>query len=511
MSKGPRYSEIPYDDEECLVVRSSPTVRFRASSPQSLSRKLLSSNNLVILLLFALISIISLTFLVFLNTFNRLYNRSFDFVPLDQTLCTNSSTFKREAYFDATSQMYHLAQDQNKASINHNFGRLNGTQFYCFKEGTNWNQSLLESKCVCRANYSLADCGLSDQVLKSQLLNKQSSCHFKQDVVNIKRLNMPSRIVFAMPLYECAKRECSKLIDELVKQYEHIVDLFVFIEIRNSKQLADQAGDGLANKLANATVPANSSVDERLHLYTFDDAASKVPSNLDAAATSNKLAAADKQVVLMNANDPQLSKQMKVAAWTEQRKRAGEPETSTATKSDAGTENPHGQSGRSNSSNATGNRTNVIYQVKTIDLDAIGDSKEIVAKVYGSLWTLLFNHVANYRPTDRLVLMPPFAKVNSRFLNFFKFYYGFGEPVVLVDNFYTRTAYSRTRLPKDIQDDLNQMNSAVMFSFQYALSVCKFKFSSFSQDYCANNLNLVSHFEKNFWKVCQVTANALYS
>ena len=83
--------------------------------------------------------------------------------------------------------------------------------------------------------------------------------------------------------------------------------------------------------------------------------------------------------------------------------------------------------------------------------------------------------------------------------------------MVLVDNFYTRTAYSRKRLPKDIQDDLNQMNSAIMFTFQYALSVCKFKFASFSQDYCANNLNLVSHFEKNFWKVCQVTANALYS
>lgn len=499
--KGPKYSEIPYDDEECLVARSSPTVRYRASSP--LSRKLFTSNQLVILLLFALISIISFTFLVFLNTFNRLYNRSFDFVPLDQGLSANS-TFRREAYFNETSQVYHLAQDQNKASINHNFRRLNNTQFYCFKEGTNWNQSMLESKCVCQSNYSLADCGLSDQVLKSQLLNKQSSCHFKQDMVNIKRLNMPSRIVFAMPLYECAKRECGKLIDELVKQYEHIVDLFVFVEIRNSKQLADQAAD--ANKLPNATAPANSSVDERVRLYTFTagDAAGKASSNPD--ATLNKLATtADKQVVLMNANDPQLNKQMKVAALKEQHKRAGEPEASGTVAKSVG-ELPQ----NSTTSNPTANRTNVIYQVKTFDLDAIGDSKEIVAKVYGSVWSLLFGNVANYRPTDRIILMPPFAKVNSRFLNFFKFYFGFGEPVVLVDNFYTRTAYSR-RIPKDIQDDLNQMNSAVMFSFQYAQSVCKFKFSSFSQDYCANNLNLVSHFEKNFWKVCQVTANALYS
>ena len=459
------YSEIPYDD-------FSPTIKYRSS------RKLLSSNNLVILFLFAIISIISFLFIYFLNSFNSFYNNKFDFIPLDQIAAenANSTLNRRDAYFDTNSQLYHLAQDDYKVIIDHNFQKLKDSS-YCYSEGTNWNQSLIEGKCVCKPNYSLLDCGLNDRLLSGQLLRKQSNCHFKQNIVNIKRLNKPSRIVFAMPLYECAKRQCNKLIGELVKQYEYIVDLFIFVEILDSKQSNEAANTGLAyNHL-------NSSRDEKVHLYAL----SGDSANDDSIKTDNNQRS-DKPSI-------ELNKVMKVNAFTHPT-------------SNQPTNQPTSQQINQNL-NQTNQFKNVLYQTKTIDFEN-SDSKEIAAKIYGGLWKLVFNNVTNYRSNDLILLAPPFTKINDKFMNFFKFYTGYGEPIALVDNFYART-YTRTRLPKDIQEDLNDMRSAIMFTYQYAMSVCKFKFQNFSMDYCLNNPNLVSRFEENYWKVCKVTANALYN
>jgi len=456
MSKNREYSELPIDDDEFLIkYHSSRNCR------QLSATRLFSSNNLVILLLFAFIN----------------------------PSLTNSTSLKHEAYFDTNSQIYHLAQDQYKMSINHNFQKLNGTSYYCFKEGTNWNQSIIESKCICKSGYSLQDCGM-EETIKNQLLKKSLNCHFKQDTVNIRRLNKPSKIIFTMPLYECAKKECSKLIDELIKKYEYIVDLFIFVQIRNSRQ--EQQDKNLIYKNSNLTV-LNSDVDEKVYLYSLSG-------NHDGGNKNHNSLVVDKQDSIkdLSTDQKQLSKVMKVNAFNDEQK------------------NPLNNQKiiYDDKKKIDGNQTkksNVIYQIKTLDLDSIKDSKEIVAKVYGALWNLVFNNVTNYRPTDKIIFVPPFAKVNEKFLNFFKFYYGFGEPVVLVDNFFTRAALYRTRLPKDIQEDLNQMNSAVMMSFQYAMSICKFKFDNFSQNYCMNNQNLISHFEKDYWKVCLSSANALDS
>jgi len=415
------YSEIPYDD-------FYPTIKYRNTS-----RRLLSTNHLVILLLFSLIN-------------HSIANQ------------LNSTLNQHEAYFNPKSQMYHLAQDQYKVVINRNFEKLKDSSYYCFKEGTNWNQSLADGKCVCKPNYKLLDCGLNDQLLASQLLRKQSNCHFEQDIVNIKRQNIPSRIIFAMPLYECSKRPCFELIADLVKQYEYIVDLFVFIELRESGSKTDKNVDLMYNHSESTTH------DERIHLYKLNTLNEQKINQETSEQTTQSL---NSQASSISSNSQQINQSLF-------------------------------------------SRENILYQIKTIDLDGSANDKDSVEKVYINLWNLVMNNVVNYRENDKIVFLPSFNKVNDKFLNFQKFYYNYGEPIVLVDNYYARL-HSRARLPKDIQDSLNSMEAAVMFTYQYAKLVCESNFTNFVDNYCLNNLNLVNRFEKNFWKVCKVTTNVLTS
>lgn len=474
MAKHSEYSELAYDDF---------SLKYRSSYKNN--QKFFSPNNLVIFILFTFIGIISLFFILSFNRFSHYYNKYDSFIPLDLSSQSNS-TITLEPYFDSRSQLYHLAQDQSKSTIEHKYQKLN-TSFYCFKEGTNWNESLAEGKCVCKPKYSLQDCGLSDQV-KMQLLRKQSSCHFKQDIVNIERNERPSKIIFAMPLYDCEKKNCNRFIEHLVNEYESIVDLFVFTEIRSGKQqqtidqstasslIYNQLNNPTDSSIDSTTSSANlaKAVDERVHLFSL---------NLN---KPNQDLLNDKQQANLTATTEKASKednQMTTNQNTKQFK-------------------------------------NVIYQIKTLDLEKQEESLDINKKIYKILWNLVFNNVANYRSQDKILFLPPFNTIEKPMLNFFKFYSGYGEPIVLVDKFYI--SYTRRHnLPnlskekreflKSINDDLNSVSLSVMMTFQYSMNVCKYKFDNFQSEYCLRNYNLVQNFEKKFWKVCKRTATSLDS
>lgn len=136
-------------------------------------------------------------------------------------------------HFDPTAGVYHLAlKNQNWTS----FARLRLDANNCYRSGT--NQSAAEA-CHCHATYFGRYCSLPIEWRS----NFETDTMIQTFNISVQPSVEPN-IVFASVLYDCEDgSKCDDYVDQLTSQFDHLVNLFLFIDLRYEKNEFEQLNE----------------------------------------------------------------------------------------------------------------------------------------------------------------------------------------------------------------------------------------------------------------------------